>query len=87
MVLTSLKANFNIFYRCHVVVLFTFHKFIETGGHIKNNACAVEIKIKLMIQKHMTYENTYRDDKIRGPKKFLSTNFYRKKKLKDANNV
>jgi hypothetical protein len=24
---TSLKANFNIFYRCHVVVLFTFHKY------------------------------------------------------------
>ena len=52
---------------------------IETERHVKNNACAVEIKIKLMIQKHMTYENTYRDDKIRGPKKFLSTNFYRKK--------
>ena len=35
---------------------------IETGKHVKNNACAVEIKIKLMIRKHMTYENTYRDD-------------------------
>jgi hypothetical protein len=27
LVLTSLKANFNIFHRCHVVVLFTFHKW------------------------------------------------------------
>jgi hypothetical protein len=35
---------------------------IETGRHVKNNACAVEIKIKWMIRKHMTYENTYRDD-------------------------
>jgi hypothetical protein len=35
---------------------------IETGSHVKNNACAVEIKIKWMIRKHMTYENTYRDD-------------------------
>ena len=35
---------------------------IETGRHVKNNACAVEIKIKWMIRKLMTYENTYRDD-------------------------
>jgi hypothetical protein len=35
---------------------------IEIGRHVKNNACAVEIKIKWMIRKHMTYENTYRDD-------------------------
>jgi len=35
---------------------------IETGRHVKNNACAVEIKIKWMIRKYMTYENTYRDD-------------------------
>jgi hypothetical protein len=34
---------------------------IETGRHVKNNACIVEIKIKWMIRKHMTYENTYRD--------------------------
>ena len=34
----------------------------ETGRHVKNNTCAVEIKIKWMIRKHMTYENTYRDD-------------------------
>jgi hypothetical protein len=26
LVLTSFKANFDIFYRCHVVVLFAFHK-------------------------------------------------------------
>jgi hypothetical protein len=38
---------------------------IETGRHVKNNACTVEIKIKWMIQKHMTYENTYRDDTAR----------------------
>jgi hypothetical protein len=35
---------------------------IETGRHVKNNACTVEIKIKWMIRKHMTYENTYLDD-------------------------
>ena len=35
---------------------------IETGRHVKNNACTVEIKIKWMMQKHMTYENTYRDE-------------------------
>ena len=35
---------------------------IETGRHVKNNACTVEIKIKWMIRKHMTYENAYRDD-------------------------
>jgi hypothetical protein len=37
---------------------------IETEGHVKNNACAVEIKIKWMIRKHMTYENTYLDEYI-----------------------
>jgi hypothetical protein len=35
---------------------------METEGHVKNNACAVEIKIKWMIRKDMTHENTYRDD-------------------------
>ena len=35
---------------------------IETGRHVKNNACTVEIKIKWTIRKHMTYENTYRED-------------------------
>jgi hypothetical protein len=25
--------------------------YIETGGHVKNNACTVEIKIKWMIRK------------------------------------
>jgi hypothetical protein len=35
---------------------------IETGRHVKNNVCTVEIKIKWMIRKHMTYENIYRDD-------------------------
>ena len=58
---TSLKANFNIFYRCHVVVLFTFHKY-RNRRHVKNNACAVEIKIKWIKRKQMTHENTYRDD-------------------------
>ena len=28
----------------------------------KNNACAVEIKIKWIKRKQMTHENTYRDD-------------------------
>jgi len=37
---------------------------IETGRHVKNNAYTVEIKIKWMIRKHMTYENIYRDDKF-----------------------
>jgi hypothetical protein len=31
--------------------------------HVKNNACAVEIKIKWIKRKQMTHENTYRDDK------------------------
>ena len=35
---------------------------IETGRHVKNNACTMEIKIKWMIRKYMTYENIYRDD-------------------------
>jgi hypothetical protein len=35
---------------------------IETGRHVKNNGCTVEIKIKWMIRKHMTYESTYHDD-------------------------
>ena len=35
---------------------------IGTGRHVKKTACTVEIKIKWMIRKHMTYENTYRDD-------------------------
>ena len=35
---------------------------METGRHVKNNACAVEIKIKWIKRKQMTHENTYRDD-------------------------
>jgi hypothetical protein len=35
---------------------------IGTGRHVKNNACTVKIKIKWMIRKDMTYENTYHDD-------------------------
>jgi hypothetical protein len=35
---------------------------IEIGRHVKNNACTVEIKIKWMIRKDMTYESKYRDD-------------------------
>jgi len=31
---------------------------IETGRHVKNNACAVKIKIKWMIRKHMTHTVT-----------------------------
>ena len=37
---------------------------IETGRHVKNNACTVEIKIKWIKRKQMTHENTYRDDTI-----------------------
>jgi hypothetical protein len=47
LVLTSLKATLNIVDRCHVYV-----PEIETGRHVKNNACTVEIKIKCMIRKH-----------------------------------
>ena len=36
--------------------------YIETGRHVKHNACAVEIKIKWIKRKQMTHENTYRDD-------------------------
>jgi hypothetical protein len=39
---------------------------IETGRHVKNNACSLEIKIKWMMRKYMTYENIYRDDTIVG---------------------
>ena len=35
---------------------------IETGRHVKSNSCTVEIKIKWIIRKYMSYENTYRDD-------------------------
>ena len=35
---------------------------IETGRHVKNDGCNVEIKIKWMMRKQMTYENIYRDD-------------------------
>ena len=35
---------------------------IKTGRHVKNNACAVEIKLKWIKRKQMTHENTYRDD-------------------------
>ena len=65
LVLTSLKANFNIFLqmsRCSPVYV----PEIETGRHVKNNACAVEIKIKWIKRKQMTYENTYRDDIAHG---------------------
>ena len=62
MVLTSLKANFNIFYRCHAVVLFMFHKYKpEDMSKIMR---ALEIKIKWIKRKQMTHENTYRDDII-----------------------
>jgi hypothetical protein len=47
LVLTSLKANLNVF-NSPVYV-----PEIETGRHVKNNACTVEIKIKWMIQKHI----------------------------------
>ena len=39
---------------------------IETGRHVKNNACAVEIKINWIKRKQMTQENTYRDDNCHG---------------------
>ena len=35
---------------------------IETERHVKSNSCTVEIKIKWIIRKPMSYENTYRDD-------------------------
>jgi hypothetical protein len=41
---------------------------IETGRHVKNNACAVEIKIKWMIRKDMTYENTLKFNFDHSPK-------------------
>ena len=44
--------------RCSLVYV----PLIETGRHVKNNACAVEIKIKWIKRKQMTHENTYRDD-------------------------
>ena len=44
--------------RCRLVYV----PWIETGKHVKNNACAVEIKIKWIKRKQMTHENTYRDD-------------------------
>ena len=53
-----------MFYRCHAVVLFMFIN--RTGRHVKNNACAVEIKIKWIKRKQMTHENTYRDDTVRN---------------------
>jgi hypothetical protein len=34
---------------------------IETGKHVKNNECTIEIKIKWIKRKQMTHENTYRD--------------------------
>ena len=37
---------------------------METGRHVKNNECAVEIKIKWIKRKQMTHENTYRDDNL-----------------------
>jgi hypothetical protein len=40
-----------------------FVPYIETGRHVKNNAYAVEIKIKWIKRKQMTHENTYRDGK------------------------
>ena len=50
---------------------------METGGHVKNNACAVEIKIKWIKGKQMTHVNTYRDDIIvfRNRSNFLTTVF------------
>ena len=34
---------------------------IETGRHVKNNACTVEIKIKWIKRKQTTHENTCGD--------------------------
>jgi hypothetical protein len=42
--------------------IFKHVPYIETGRHVKNNACAVEIKIKWIKRKQMTHENTYRED-------------------------
>jgi hypothetical protein len=70
LVLTSLKATLNIFYRWSPVYV----PEIETGRHVKNNAYAVEIKIKGIIRKHMTYENTYRDDRYGQSKYELQQN-------------
>jgi hypothetical protein len=48
--------------RCSLVYV----PYIETGRHVKNNACAVEIKIKWIKRKQMTHENTYRDGTFVG---------------------
>jgi len=42
----------NIFDRCWSPV---YVPEIETGRHVKNNACTVEIKIKWMIRKHIPW--------------------------------
>ena len=60
-VLTSLKSKLEHFWqmsRWNPIYV----PEIETGRHVKNNACTVEIKIKWMIRKHITYENTYLDN-------------------------
>jgi hypothetical protein len=56
---------------------------IETGRHVKNNGCTVEIKLKWMIRKHMTYESTYRDDKSKMDlKKYTKLSQFRNHMLK-----
>jgi hypothetical protein len=37
---------------------------METGKHVKNNVCAVKIKIKWIKRKQMTHENKNRDDTL-----------------------
>ena len=49
----------------HLLQMSAFVLFIiETRRHVKNNVCAVEIKIKWIPRKQMTHENTYRDDSM-----------------------
>ena len=55
--------------RCSLVYV----PYIETGRHVKNNACAVEIKIKWITRKQLTHENTYRDDITNSVSRRLNT--------------
>jgi hypothetical protein len=52
---------------------------IESGRQVKNNACAVEIKIKWIPRKQMTHENTYRADN-------MHCGFSTKKNIKSKHN-
>jgi hypothetical protein len=45
LVLTSLNANFNIFYRCHAVVLFMFHKYKPEDTSKLMRACGNQNKM------------------------------------------